>query len=91
MLKRIFGDRSKWQRVLDREYAQTFFDIEGFKRYVTLLKLNKVSESLYAQYRDEKICIVDNSYIWVQYFPTDEQHSLTTMFNCEGEIVQSYY
>lgn len=90
MLKRRFGDRSEWKRVIDRKYVQSFIDTEGFKGYVTLLKVNKVSAPLYVQYGDEKICIVDDGFIWVQHFPTDERHSLTTMFNSEGEIVQWY-
>ena len=90
MLKRRFGDRSEWKRVIDREYVQSVLDTEGFKGYITLLKVNKVTEPLYVQYGEEKICIVDDGFKWVQHFPTDKRHSLTTMFNPEGEIVQWY-
>ena len=46
MLKRRYGDRSEWKRLLDKEYTQAFIDTEGFKGYVTLIKVNKVTEPL---------------------------------------------
>ncbi|GAB2546918.1 hypothetical protein [Gracilibacillus alcaliphilus] len=79
MLKRRYGDRSEWKRVTDREYVQSFFDTEGFNGYVTLLKVNKVSAPLHVQYGDEQVCIVDNGFMWIQHFPTNERHSLTTI------------
>lgn len=90
MLKRRYGNRSEWKRVTDREYVQSFIDTEIFKGYVTLLKINKVTAPLYVEYGDEKICIVDDDFIWVQHFPIGKQHSLTTMFNAKGKIVQWY-
>ena len=90
MLKRRYGDRSEWKRLLDKEYTQALIDTEGFKGYVTLIKVNKVTEPLYVKYKDQKICIVNDGYIWLQHFPTNEQHSLTTMFDSNGEVVQWY-
>lgn len=89
-MKRKYGDRSQWKRVIDRDYTQSFFDTEEFKGYVTLIKVNKVAAPLSAKYGGEKLCIVDDGYIWLQHFPTNKHHSLTTMFNEKGEIVQWY-
>ncbi|MFX3675132.1 MAG: DUF402 domain-containing protein [Paenisporosarcina sp.] len=90
MLKRKFGNRSEWKRVIDKEYVYTFFDTEEFNGYVTLLKVNNVTAPLYVQYGKENVCIVNQGFIWLQHFPTNKHHSLTTMFNAEGEIVQWY-
>jgi uncharacterized protein len=90
MLKRKYGDRSEWKRVIKREYTQSFFNTEEFKGYVTLLKINKVSEPLSVQYGEKTVCIVDDGYIWLQHFPIEERYSITTMFNAQGEVVQWY-
>lgn len=90
MLKRKYGDRSDWKRIEKRTYAQSYIDSKDFKGYVTLLKMEKVKEPLYVQYNDKKICIADDGFCWLQHFPLGEHHSLTTMFNSEGEVVQWY-
>ncbi len=89
-MKRKYGDRSEWKRVIDRDYTQSFFDTKEFKGYVTLIKVNKVAAPLSTKYGEEKFCIVDDGYIWLQHFPTNKHHSVTTMFNDKGEIVQWY-
>ncbi len=90
MLKRKYGNRSDWKRVIKREYVQTVIDTHEFKGYITLLKIDKVKEPLSVNFGDKKICIVDDGYFWLQHFPTNEYFSLTTMFNTKGEIVQWY-
>jgi uncharacterized protein len=90
LLKRKYGDRLNWKRVLEREYAQSFFETENFKGHITLLKIVKVAEPLYVKYYDRSVCIVDDGYLWLQQFPSDNHHSVTTMFDAQGEIVQWY-
>ncbi|WP_226675309.1 DUF402 domain-containing protein [Mesobacillus jeotgali] len=89
-LKRKYGDRADWLRVVQREFIQDFFDEDGFKGHVTMLKVIKISEPLYIQYGDKKVCIVDEGYTWLQHFPEGARHSVTTMFDAAGEIVQWY-
>lgn len=38
MLKRKYGDRSEWKRVLKRQYAQTYLDTKDFKGYLVRLQ-----------------------------------------------------
>ncbi|MDV2581801.1 DUF402 domain-containing protein [Alkalibacillus haloalkaliphilus] len=90
MLKRRYADRSEWSRVKDRGYTQSYFDEDHFKGYVTLLKINQVSEPLKVSYRGHEICIIDNGYIWLQHFPEGQHFTVTTMFNVKGEVVQWY-
>ncbi|GAM14878.1 DUF402 domain-containing protein [Mesobacillus selenatarsenatis] len=89
-LKRKYGDRADWTRVVKREFIQDFFDEDGFKGHVTMLKVIKITEPLHAQYGDKKVCIIDEGYTWLQHFPKGARHSVTTMFNVAGEIVQWY-
>jgi uncharacterized protein len=55
-----------------------------------LLKVIKINQPLYVLYGDKKVCIVDEGYTWLQHFPDGARHSVTTMFNAAGEIVQWY-
>lgn len=90
MLKRKHGDRSEWNRVLKRQYTQKFLNTNGFKGYVTLLHIYKVTEPLFVNYEEKSVCIVDDGYTWLQHFPSNEHYSLTTMFDANGEVVQWY-
>lgn len=91
LLKRKYGDRSEWKRVLKMEYIQSFLDTERFKGYVSLLHIQNVKEPLFVNYDGIKVCIADDGYIWLQHFPIkEEHHSLTTMFDSQGNIVQWY-
>lgn len=89
-MKRKYGDRSDWKRVLDREYVQSYLETDNFKGYLSLLKITKVNEPLYVKYADQNICIVNDGYLWLQQFPSDKHHSVTTMFDEKGQIVQWY-
>lgn len=90
MLKRKYGDRSEWKRVIKRKYSQSYLDTKEFKGYITLLKTVKVTEPLSVQYSEENICIVNDGYLWLQQFPMEKYHSVTTMFDANGDIVQWY-
>jgi uncharacterized protein len=90
MLKRKFGDRSEWKRLLERKYAQTFLNTKEFTGYITLLNILEVTEPLSVNYGEKRVCIVNDGYMWLQQFPQDKNHSVTTMFNENGEIVQWY-
>lgn len=90
MLKRKYGNRPEWKRIINREYAQTFLDTTEFKGHISLLKINKVTEPLFVDYKERNVCIVDDGYIWLQQFPHGKCHSVTTMFDSNGDIVQWY-
>ena len=90
MLKRKFGDRSDWKRIIKRKYAQSYLETKEFNGYITLLHTIKVTEPLSVRYGKKKVCIVDDGYMWLQQFPLGKNHSVTTMFDANGDIVQWY-
>ncbi|WP_260412166.1 hypothetical protein [Alkalihalobacillus sp. TS-13] len=49
MLKRKSGDRKDWERITKRRYAQTYLEMDSFKGYITLLKMDEIKEPLYIQ------------------------------------------
>ena len=90
MLKRKYGDRSDWKRILQRKYAQSYLNTQEFTGYITLLHAIQVSQPLFFHYEEKKICIVDDGYMWLQHFPMNKNYSVTTMFDHQGNIVQWY-
>jgi predicted RNA-binding protein associated with RNAse of E/G family len=90
MLKKRYGDRSDWKRIVKREYLQSYMETEEFTGTISRLNIVQVKEPLWVHYDDKSICIVDNGYTWVQHFPVREKYTLTTMFDSNGEIVQWY-
>ncbi|PFA69156.1 hypothetical protein CN378_04570 [Bacillus sp. AFS015802] len=90
MLKRKYGNRADWKRVEQRKYAQTHLHTKEFQGNITLLNTVEVKEPLTTRYGEKDICIVDNGYMWLQHFPLGKHHSVTTMFDANGEIVQWY-
>lgn len=90
MLKRKYGNRSDWKRVLESDYCQIFHDDEDFRGYITLLNIIEVREPLVVSIRKSKVCIANNGYSWLQHFPIGKNHAITTMFDDKDEIVQTY-
>lgn len=87
---RKYGNRADWKRIIQREYTQSYIEKKEFTGYITLLNLIKVSEPLFVQYGEKRICIVDDHYMWLQYFPNGKHYSVTAMFDANGETVQWY-
>ncbi|MGD6831103.1 DUF402 domain-containing protein [Sutcliffiella halmapala] len=90
VLKRKFGNRSDWKRILERRYAQKYLESGDFTGNVTLLHTLKVTEPLFVSYGEKKLCIVDDGYMWLQQFPLKEKHSVTTMYDKCGNVLQWY-
>jgi len=87
---RRYGDRSGWRRIIQSEYTQSFIEKKEFTGYITLINMLKVTNPLWVQYGENKICVADDNYMWLQHFPIGKNYALTTMFDANGEIVQWY-
>ena len=90
MLKRKYGNRNSWKRIEKRKYAQTYLHTKEFTGYITLLNTVKVTEPLTIQYGEKELCIVDHGFMWLQHFPLEKNHSVTTMFDADGNVAQWY-
>ncbi|RDU38002.1 DUF402 domain-containing protein [Neobacillus piezotolerans] len=90
MHKRVFGNRPGWKRITKRRYSQSYLVTQEFKGYISLLHTVEVASPLFVEYKTGRICIVDSGYFWLQQFPEGQNHSVTTMFDCSGEVVQWY-
>ena len=90
MLKRKYGNRSDWKRVLKSDYQQNFHQDKDFRGYITLLNIKEVLEPLVVKNGVNEVCIVNDGYSWLQHFPIGRNYSVTTMFDAQDEIIQWY-
>ena len=65
-------------------------DTAEFTGYRTLLLMDAVSEPFWAQVGSEPCRVADSGFAWLQHFPDGARHSLTTMFDADGQVVQWY-
>lgn len=63
-MKRKHANRLDWHRVIKKDFVSIFFDEEGFKGYITLIRIHKVTEPLIRKIADQEICLVDEGYYW---------------------------
>lgn len=90
MLKRKYGSRYDWKRIVDKGYAEKYFSTQQFTGYVTLFEMNDVAAPLFKTYMGRAVCIADKGYSWLQHFPDGKHFSVTTVFDSTGQIVQWY-
>lgn len=90
MLKRKYGSRYDWKRIVERRYVEKYISTPQFAGYVTLLEMNDVANPLYMTYKGRSVCIADKGYSWLQHFPDGKHFSVTTVFDSTGQIVQWY-
>jgi len=84
------ADRPGWPRLRAQRFiCQRIVDgrVSG---YATLLQMLEVAEPLWVMHHEQRICIADNGYTWLQLFPEGANYTHTTMFNAEGAPVQEY-
>ncbi|MCR8644384.1 DUF402 domain-containing protein [Paenibacillus sp. N1-5-1-14] len=90
-LKQKAANRPNWSRIIEKRYVQKYIQDDQFKGYITLLYLDLVHAPLSAKYENHEICIVDNGYSWLMFFPDEEKYSLTVMRGSEGQVLQYYF
>jgi len=89
-MKRKRADRVDWWRILQRRFALTRIEESSFKGYVALFYIDKVIEPLIVTHGNERVCLADKGYQWLQHFPDHEPYALTSIFNEQGELVRWY-
>ena len=90
MVKRKSAERVTWRRIAKRQFSVLQLDNDEFSGTVTLLQILAVHEPLWMPLGGQAICIADAGYGWLQHFPTSANHTVTTMFDASGQVVQWY-
>jgi hypothetical protein len=67
-----------------------YLDTPEFTGYRTLLLLDTVSLPFWTYLETEPCRVADSGFAWLQHFPAGAKHTVTTMFDRDGRIVQWY-
>lgn len=90
MIKRKYGARTAWNRISERNYQELYLETDDFTGHVTRLEMIRVTDPLFVQYTEQALQIAGDGYVWIQQFPAGKQHVITTMFNDQWQLVQTY-
>lgn len=90
-MKRKSTDRTYLKRVIDRDFISISVDDYDFKGYITLFKMNKVTQDCIIKYGEKNICVIDNGYKMMQYVPLNENYTLTAFCDENNKLVQWYF
>jgi len=90
MVKIRSAERADWERVRARRFIARRIDTPEYRGYVTLLRIEAVSEPLLVTFGDQRVCIIDRGYSWLQHFPDGAHYALLAAFDERGELVQWY-
>ncbi len=89
-MERRQADRRNWKRILERQFDVVYLQTPAFTGYVTRLLLHQVSEPLHREILGRRYCLADSGYCWLQHFPASARHTVTTMIDGNGAVIQWY-
>jgi hypothetical protein len=84
------ADRPGWPRLRAQRFICQRIADGRVNGYATLLQMLEVAEPLWVTHHDQRICIADAGYAWLQLFPEGASYTHTTMFDADGQPVQEY-
>lgn len=90
-MNRTYADRPNWSRVIEKRFNFDYIDDGDFKGFLSIICIDKAREPLVLDASENRLCLLDDGYIWTQHFPNDSNYALITMFNKEQEVVEWYF
>lgn len=84
------ADRPGWPRLRAQRFICQRIADGRVNGYATLLRMLEVAEPLWVLHHEQRICIADAGYSWLQLFPEGANYTHTTMFDADGQPVQEY-
>ncbi len=90
MTVRRYGRRADWKRILKRNYQEMSVHSREFEGVISYLEMYEVTHPLDVNYPHQSIRIANNGYSWLQHFPLNKNHAVTTMFDDAGQVIQTY-
>ncbi|WP_193726946.1 DUF402 domain-containing protein [Paenibacillus guangzhouensis] len=91
-IKRKIADLSDWNRKLRVTYRQILVKEDDYQGYVTRVQFDDVEEPIWYQpdTEIERYRLVDDQYVWLQYFPNHANYAVTTVIDPNGVLVHHY-
>lgn len=92
-MKRKYGDRADWARILEHTFTVARVDLPAFRGVVTLYTMARVREPLYKPVAGDLTLIADAGFRWLQLYsahPTGQTCTVTASFDPQNTIAQWY-
>ncbi|GLC30388.1 DUF402 domain-containing protein [Clostridium omnivorum] len=89
-MKRTYADRANWRRILEKRFYLASIDQHGFRGKLSIIHIDRVSEPLVIEVVGKDLCLANEGFIWMQYFPEHSYYAVTSMFNEKQELIEIY-
>lgn len=92
MLKKRYANASTNKDILSSDFKYIEENSKEYNGYISLLKINTVSKRCMVP-RDnrEDDCVLDNGYVWLQFYLFDKNYAINSIYNDKLEIVEWYF
>ncbi|HEX8729388.1 MAG TPA: DUF402 domain-containing protein [Ktedonobacterales bacterium] len=92
-MKRKYGDRADWARVLEHTFTVARVDLPTYQGVVTLYSMGRVREPLFKPVAGDLTLIADEGFRWLQFYsayPNSQTYTITASFDPHNTIAQWY-
>ncbi len=89
-MRRRYASREEWALLRDRQFEVRRVDRNGFHGYVTRLSIGNVTEPLVVPLNGVDHRLADAGFTWLQHVPDTCRHTLTTLLDEQGQVIQWY-
>lgn len=88
-MKRKYADYPNWERVLEKDYKNKYFNNSDFKGNISLLTAVKVKEKLVVE---DELVIIDDGFKWLEIYPENNKNiAVSVSINNKDEILKWYF
>jgi predicted RNA-binding protein associated with RNAse of E/G family len=89
-MRRRYVNREEWARLLESEFDVRRVDCPQFHGHVSRLAIRRVREPLDVPLDGRMYRLADAGFTWVQHVPDEGRHTLTTLLDENGQVIQWY-
>lgn len=88
-MKRKYADYPNWERVLEKDYKNKYFNNSDFKGNISLLTAVKVKEKLVDE---DELILIDDGFKWLEIYPENNKNiAVSVSINNKDEILKWYF
>lgn len=88
-MKRKYADFPNWDKVLEKDYKNRYFDNNDFKGNISLLTVVKVKKQII---NEDNIISLDNGFKWLEIYPENNKNvAVSVCINNKDKIIEWYF
>lgn len=90
-MKRKYIDRAGWKRLKRSTLVHINEYHPRFEGYASAVFIDEARERLVLPVNGQRLCLVDDGYVWMQRLPEGKHWALTTVIDDQDRVVQWYF